>query len=118
MDNNKSEFVTNVQKWVQLDTQLKLANEKTKQIRDAKNTLTSRICEYTREKQMTDKIDLSDGNLKIYEKKEYSPLTYSYVEDSLRKIIPNGEHVDYIIKYLKDNREITTVQDIRRTTTK
>ena len=118
MDNNKSEFVSNVQKWVQLDTQLKLINEKTKQIRDAKNTLTSQICDYVRDKQIADKIDLSEGSLKIYEKKEYSPLTYSYVEDSLRKIIPNGEHVDYIIKYLKDNREITTVQDIRRTTTK
>ena len=115
MDNNKAEFISNVQKWVQLDTQLKFANEKIKLIRDTKNALTVQICGY---KQNTDKIELSDGNLKIYERKEYSPLTYSYVEESLRKIIPNEEHVNYILKYLKDNREVNTVQDIRRTTTK
>ena len=115
MDNNKAEFISNVQKWVQLDTQLKFANEKIKLIRDTKNALTVQICGY---KQNTDKIELSDGNLKIYERKEYSPLTYSYVEESLRKIIPNEEHVNYILKYLKDNREVNTVQDSRRTTTK
>ena len=118
MDTNKSEFISNVQKWVQLDAQLKIANEKTKQIRDAKNALTGKICEYMDKTRDTKQIELSDGNLKIYERKDYSPLTYSYVEESLRKIIPNEEHVNYIIKYLKDNREITAVQDIRRTVTK
>ena len=118
MDNNKSEFIKNVQQWVQLDTQLKLANDKTKQMRDMRNSLTCKICEYVETKQIADKIELSDGNLKIYEKKEYSPLTYSYIEASLQKIIPNQEHVSYIIKYLKENREITTVTDIRRNTSK
>jgi hypothetical protein len=118
MDNNKTEFVSNVQKWVQLDAQLKIANERIKQIRDTKNTLTTQICVYMDKTKDSKQIELSDGNLKIYERKDYSPLTYSYVEESLRKIIPNEEHVNYIIKYLKDNREITTVQDIRRTVTK
>jgi len=117
MDNQKLQFVSNVQKWVHIDSQLKLANEKTKQMRDAKHALTEQICEY--KQQFKDNtIELSDGNLKIFERKEYSPLSYGYLEMSLREIIQNDEHVDHILKYLRDNREVTVVRDIRRNITK
>lgn len=125
MDNNKDkdktkeEFVSNIQRWVVLDTQLKLANEKIKQIRESRNQLTSQICGYVDGKNMRDtKLEISDGNLRVYDRKEYSPITFTYVETCLDKIIPNKEHVASIIKYLKENREITTVSDIRRNITK
>ena len=51
----------------------------------------------------------------MYEKKEYSPLTFSYVEESLAKILADKSQVDYIIQYLKSNREIKSSPDIRRT---
>ena len=118
-NNNKTEFISDVQKWVVLDSQIKLANDKIKQLRDSKNQLTSRICIFVDNHNMRDtKLEISDGNLKVYDKKEYSPITFAYIETSLDKIIPNKEHVAYIIKYLKDNREITTISDIRRNTTK
>jgi hypothetical protein len=108
-------LTTNVQKWATLDAQLKLINERTKQIREMKHRITDEICEIMVSRNQQDKpIQISDGYLKIYEKKEYSPLTYGYVEDTLNKVIKNKEHVSQIIKLLKDNREITTTYDIRR----
>jgi len=120
MDNNKTnEFHNDVQKWVVLDSQLKLANEKIRQIRENKHQLTTKICGFIDSRNLRDtKLEISDGNLKVYDRKEYSPITFTYIETSLDKIIPNKEHVTYILKYLKDNREITTVSDIRRNTTK
>lgn len=109
-------FVENVQKWVVLDKQLKMIHEKTKEIRDNKQQLTEEICNYIQNKNMTNtKIEISDGELKMYEKKEYSPLTFSYVEESLAKILADKSQVDYIIEYLKSNREIKSSPDIRRT---
>lgn len=109
-------FVENVQKWVILDKQLKMIHEKTKEIRDNKQQLTHEICNYIQNKNMTNtKIEISDGELKMYEKKEYSPLTFSYVEESLAKILADKSQVDYIIEYLKSNREIKSSPDIRRT---
>jgi hypothetical protein len=117
--NNNIGFVNDVQRWVVLDTQLKLANEKLKQMRESKNQLTSQICNYVDTKNMRDtKLEISDGNLRVYDRKEYSPITFTYIEACLDKIIPNKEHVAHIIKYLKDNRDITIVSDIRRNTTK
>jgi hypothetical protein len=121
MDNNKSktDFVNNIQKWVATDTQLKSANEKIRQIRDSKNQLTVQICNFVDTHNIrSTKLDISDGNLKVYDRKEYAPLTFGYIEESLHKIIPNKEHVEYIVKYIKDNREVTTTSDIRRNTTK
>ena len=112
---SKETFAENVRKWVILDTQLKMINEKTKDMRDAKHTSAALICEYMKSNGIQDKkIEIHDGDLKIYEKKEYSPLTYSYIEECLDKIITNKSQVEYILKFLKENREIKTVQDIRR----
>jgi|UniRef100_A0A6C0KM97 hypothetical protein len=112
----KKVFVENVQKWSLYDRQLKLIAEKTKVIRDAKQNASKQIIEYMETNKLShSKIELSDGELKIVEKKDYSPLTFSYIEESLAKIIPEKAHVDYIIDYLKTNREIKVTQEIKRT---
>jgi hypothetical protein len=112
---SKETFAENVRKWVLLDTQLKMVHEKTKEMRDAKHTSTTLICEYMEKNGIQDKkIEIHDGDLKMYEKKEYPPLTYSYIEECLDKIISNKSQVEYILKFLKENREIKKLQDIRR----
>ena len=112
----KKQFVENIQKWVILDKQLKLIHEKTKEIRENKNKITNDICDYIQTKNLSNtKIEISDGELKMYEKKDYSPLTFSYIEESLAKILIDKSQVDYIIQFLKQNREIKSSIDIRRT---
>ena len=112
----KKQFVENIQKWVILDKQLKLVNEKTKEIRENKHRLTNDICDYIQNKNLSStKIEISDGELKMYEKKEYSPLTFTYIEESLAKILTDKSQVDYIIEFLKKNREVKSSVDIRRT---
>jgi hypothetical protein len=112
----KKQFVENIQKWVILDKQLKLVNEKTKEIRENKHRLTNDICDYIQNKNLSStKIEISDGELKMYEKKEYSPLTFTYIEESLAKILTDKSQVDYVIEFLKKNREVKSSVDIRRT---
>jgi len=111
----RDDFIADVQKWALLDAQLKIVNEKTRKMRELKSTLTKQICDYIDNNQLRTTIGLNDGELRIYEKREYSPLSYSYIEECLKSIIKNQEHIDYIIKYLKENREIKIVRDIKRT---
>jgi hypothetical protein len=113
----KEIFTKNIQKWVILDKQLKFVNEKTKQIREAKHELTTELCDYIQQKQWTNKpIDITDGTIKFVEKREYSPLSFGYIEECLDKIISDQSQVDYIIQYLRDNREVKTTCELRRTT--
>lgn len=109
-------LIENIQKWALLDSQLKQITEKTKEYRELKSTLTQSICTYLQENNMqSTKIDTSNGHIKLYEKKDYSPLTFGYIEDCLGKIIPDNSHVEFIIQYLKEHREIKTSSDLRRT---
>ena len=120
-NSNKNErelLIEHVKNWVILDQKIQMINEKTKQIRELKSTVTTEICDYMKRNNITSNIGISNGELRRYDKKEYKPLTFTYVEKCLNEIIKDKTHVEYIIKYLKDNREITTSQDIKRVMTK
>jgi hypothetical protein len=113
---SRQELIEKVQKWVTLDSQLKIVNEKTKQMREMKSQLNSQICDYMTARNMThNTINISDGELRIHEKKEYSSITFGYVERCLAELIKDKAQVNYIMQYLKDNREISTCSDIKRT---
>ena len=115
---SKQELIENIRTWVMYDSQLKIINEKLKKVRENKSQLTKNICHYANINKIQSKIEISDGSLSFYEKKEYSPLTYSYVEKCLGELISDKAQVSYIINYLKENREVTKSQDIKRNYTK
>jgi Family of unknown function (DUF5760) len=113
--NKKAEFIENIKKWVLLDSQLKMVNEKVKKMREIRQSLLDEIVEYAKENHIDHKkIEISDGELRFYEKKEYQPLSYHFLEENLGKIVKNKDQVDQIIAFLRENREITTYTDIRR----
>jgi len=104
-----------VNKWVLVDDQLIILQEKTKTMREWKKKLTDKILEMMEEKGLSNKIlSISNGELSVQEKREYSSLSYSFIEDCLEEIISDKEKVADIIDYLRDNREIKTVKEIRR----
>jgi len=114
-NDTKKRFIENIQQWVAIDTQLKIIHEKTKNIRTKKNELLANINEYVQQNDLQNsRIEISDGELRFYEKKDYSPLTYSYLEKCLGEIIPDKKQIEYIMQYLREHREIKTSQDIRR----
>jgi hypothetical protein len=111
----KKQFAENIQKWVIVDTQIKYINEKTKQLRENRTSLIEEIHKYVKEKKMDNqKIEISDGHIVLFDKKDYPPLSYSYIHKCLCEIIPEKSQVEYIIEYLKSKREIKTSPDIRK----
>jgi hypothetical protein len=112
---SKQQFIENVQKWVTIDSQLKIVNEKTKQMREMKSRLNAEICNYMNTNNISrNSITISDGELRIHEKKEYSSMTFGYVERCLAELINNQPQVEYIMQYLKDNRETTISNEVKR----
>jgi hypothetical protein len=112
--NNRDEFIKNIREWVMLDSQMKIINEKTKKVRNRKSEINAKICDFAKDKNYHQKISISDGQLSFYEKKEYSPLTYGYVEKCLGELISDKKQVEYIIQYLKENRDVQVNWDIKR----
>ena len=112
---DKEEFIRNVQKWVYVESQLKEVNEKTKKMRSIKTDLTEKICNYMdKNPNIKNKIGIGTGEITMYQKKDYTPLTFSYIEKCLNEIIQDENQVEFVVQYLKDKREITTSSDLRK----
>lgn len=115
---DKESFVENIKKWVAIDTQIKSANEKIKHARTVKHDLLENITKYVSNANMDHtKINISDGTLQFFDKKEYQPITFTYIESCLSHLINDKTQVEQIMKYVKDHREIKVTKEIRRTYT-
>ena len=109
-------YIQSLKKWVILDKQLQYVNTKTRQIRESKSRLTKELCEFVRANPSLGNktVELDDGELRFVEKREYTPLSFSYIKDCLDKVIASPADVDRIVQYIKDNREVRVSRDIRR----
>jgi hypothetical protein len=115
MITQSNELQNYIQKWVAVDNQLLLLQEKTRKMREWKKKLTEKITEELQEKGWENKIfEIPDGELKLQEKTEYSTLSFGYIEECLSELIPDETQVDFVMDYLREHREIKTVLDIRR----
>lgn len=110
-----SSFEKNIQKWVSIDNQIKILNEKTKELRDEKNDLLEDINVYIETNKLNNaSIDISDGKLKFVQSKTTQPLTLRFVENCLSNIIQDSKQVTQIMKYIKDKREKKEISEIKR----
>jgi len=107
-------FEQNIQQWVAIDNQMKILNEKMKELRDKKNTLTNQINNHVETEQFSGSINISDGQLRFVKVKETQQLTFKYLETCLGEIIKNEEQVKKIVEYIKNKREVKYVPEIKR----
>jgi len=108
------QFKENIQKWALIDSKLKTINEHTKKLRTMKNELSESISQYMTENNLADKkINLPTGEVRLAEKKEYSTLSFSYIELCLENIISDKSQIDFIMNYLREQREVSITQELR-----
>ena len=115
LTDEKSKFIENIKKWVAIDTQMKKINEKTAHIRKLRTQIIDEIENYVKNNGVIDrKIEITDGELAFYEKKEFQTLSYKYVEECLKHFIKDPCHINIILDYIRENRKVKSSIDIRR----
>jgi phosphatidate phosphatase PAH1 len=108
-------FEQQIQQWVTIDNQMKHLNEKMKELRDQKNTISHNINTHIESEQLLNKtVKLNDGQIKFLNIKETQQLTFKYLETCLSEIIKNEDQVKIIIEYIKNKREVKYVPEIKR----
>ena len=108
-------FENQIQQWVTLDNQLKIYNEKIKEIREKRNTLTENIQQHIKNNQLSHStVQISDGKLKFVETRVAEPLTFKYLEKTLSEIIKNESQIKMIMDHIKQKREIKVTSEIKR----
>jgi len=108
-------FEKQIQQWVHVDNQMKLVNDKLKELRDVKQNLSQEIINHVQVKQLTqNSIPIDDGKIKFVQTKTQQPITFKYLDACLKDIISNETQRNQILTYIKNKREIKTHLEIKR----
>ena len=108
-------FQDNIKEWVALDNNIKKLTDDMKVLKDRKKELNHSIFEYINTNNLHDvKVNINDGNLKFVNTKSTKGITLKYLEECFNEIFTDKEQIDKILLFIKNNREINEVQEIKR----
>lgn len=104
-----------LKEWVAIDDKIRNLCENVKELREKRTILSTSIQNNLSSRHLHNtKIPLGDGHLKLVNTRINEPLTFVYLEKSLRGIIKNEEQIRIIIDYIKNNRTSKTITELKR----
>ena len=104
-----------IAKWIEVDNEVESLKSRLKTMKTWKQKLTHAITKYMENQDLVDHtLEIRDGTIRYHERKEYSAVTFSYIEKCLKELITDDEHVQYVVEYLKEKREIKYVPELKR----
>ena len=109
------DFQTSIKAWVEVDNELKILNNRARELREERREIQDEILEYVETNKLSNAtVNISDGQLKFANVRQQSALTYTHVKNCLMDCIQSEEDVKKIMKYIKQKREVKYVPDIKR----
>jgi len=110
-----AKFEQQVKRWVSLDNKIKELNEEVRRLRDERNETNDAIFTIVEDNKLHNAvIKISDGRLEFKKMKVQSPLSLKYIKECIENFIEDEGQVDTIMTYIRDNREVKMVDDIKR----
>lgn len=116
MDDN-FDFNSSMSEWVNVDNRIRRFNEQLNQLKEERNEIGDKLNEYIEVSSIEKKtinVNLNDSQIKFVTTKVPQTLTFKYLESCLQEIIADEEQVAQIIEYVKSNRKIENVNEIKR----
>ena len=104
-----------IKTWVVYDNQIKVYNDKVKEIRQKKSSIGENIVEYMQRKHPNHStIEISDGKLKIANTNTTTPISLKYIEECANSYFNDKNIVDGFMKHIKNRRETKSNVEIKR----
>jgi len=101
-----------IQKLILLDNQLNILQHKISLIKNEKKNIEQIIIPQMVQSNKTKIVHL-DKQIVLNKTKIYNVFSIKYLEKSLNQLIEDDDIVTYIIRYLKENREIKIMNEIK-----
>lgn len=104
-------FTQNIKTLLKLDDEIRVLQDQLKELRKQKDRTEEVILATMLERKWLN-IDAGKRVLSVAEKKHYSSLSFTYLEKTLSQIIPDKSQIEYVMKYVKDNRELKVSKEL------
>ena len=109
-------FETYIKQWVSIDNQIKILNDKARELREQRSEAGNDILQYVETNNLSNAtVQISDGKLKFSVSKQTAPLSLRYINDCLQRCLDDPQKIDEIMLHIKSSREIKITNDIKRT---
>ena len=111
------DFNSSMNEWVNIDNRIRKINEELAELKQERNEISDKLNAYveiTSIEKKTINVNLKDSQIKFVTTKVPQTLTFKYLESCLSEIISDEEQVSQIIEYVKSNRKIDNVNEIKR----
>ena len=106
----------NIKKWVILDNKIKEINNELKLMKTEKTSYNNNIINYISSNDL-DKaiIKINNGKLRFVDINYPQPLTYKFIFECLNKHYRDENKSLQLVNFIKSEREIKTIKEIKRT---
>ena len=103
-----------VQEYAAIEDELRELAAKQKVLRDRKSILQTQILQTMKDNNLESRT-MKQGAHHFYigTRKQYSSLSFSYLETAFEKMIPDKDNRDFLLEYLRDNREVKHVAELK-----
>lgn len=104
-----------VQEYSVIEDELQEMAAKQKILRERKHELQTKIIKTMKDSNLENRT-LKQGAHHFYigKRKQYSSLTFSYLETIFEKMIPDEANRIYLLEYLRENREVKTIDELKK----
>ena len=104
-----------VQEYSLLEQEVQELSTKLKTVRERKAELQTKIIQTMKDANLENRT-LKQGSHRFYigTRKQYSALSFSYLETIFEKMIPDEANRTFLLEYLRENREVKTVDELKK----
>ncbi len=110
-------FDETMAQWVHVDNKIKQLRDQMDELKEEKNEISDKLNDYVESNSVEKKsinVNLKDSQIKFITTKVPQTLTFKYLEKCLNDIVTDSDQVEQIIEYIKSNRTINEVNEIKR----
>jgi hypothetical protein len=108
-------FDNQLKDWISIDNQIKLLNDKIKNLRLVQKENDTALLSYALKNNMSNTtIQVNGAKVKFADTKVKEALTLAYLEKTLREVIKNEAHVETIMAHINQKRNVKIVPEIKR----
>jgi hypothetical protein len=109
---NQEEYTQTMQTYIELKNEKETYQQKIRELNERIQFLETQLTPMISKNPL--KIDINGMmfNIEVKKRKQYSGITFRYLENCLGQIIEDEEQLKHVIKHIKNNREVSEVEKI------
>lgn len=110
------ELQPKIREWVSIDNEIAILNEKLREKREKRKIINDEIIEYLHSTNTPKiRVNLSDGHITSTTTNTYNPISLKLLQTAFIEYFKDETKATELLEFVKNRREIITINELKRT---